>query len=1355
MTATADDGRAGPPDRIAQRYRVVRELGRGGMASVYEVVEEATGRRLAVKQLLAERAAEDSHVARLFELEFHTLTQLAHPRVVEVYDYHKSSDGAYYSMELLDGGDLREQQVLPWKQVCALLCDVCSALSLLHSRRLVHRDVTPRNIRLTHDGKAKLIDFGAMVPFGTHTHRVGTPAFTAPEAVHGQPLDGRADLFSLGATAYYALTGRHAYPSRSFANVRNAWRTQPAVPSRYVEDIPPELDQLVMSLLSLAVARRPASAAAVIERLTALADLQIEEQLLVQRSFLSTPTLVGRDADLQQIRRQTIQAARGRGSVLFITGPRGIGRSRLVNACALEAKLASATLLRADANDARDGEWGGVRSLLDQLTSELPDQAQALIAPHERALAQVWPRALEGEPERAVVHGALLKLMLDVAHHSFLVVTADDLDRVDEPTRAFIALLAQQVAGRRILIVTAAASEDVARGIRGLRLLQREANTIELQALSLTETERLVISMFGDVPNVRMLASRLFEVSGGSPATSMQLSQYLLDREIVGFRDGSWILPATLERDALPSSLTDALRARLMLLDAAARSLGRAMALSAEPSLQLEQCQQLMAESERGRVLTCLDALIAADVVRPVGERYALSQPVWTTLLLAELDPVERRQLHERVGDMFLQQPNNGVRAAEHLLACGRELEAIDQLLAQLAFGAKRFQENPASLADHLRQLPANWIQTVEAAAMATVRLGQPRRKTLAMQLMLLQRLALPTLPRCDIAREVVHQLYVDSGLRDYAELSAVPEPDRLGQAYARAQARYDATPEHDRGFPPGEAIGELARLHVVLIAMVGASADLAFLRELPSLTPFTPLSPAIALVQRNVECSCHMMAGQLEQAHAGYLEILERMDAPDGAGLAPSVRRYMRLAIIYAIAVIETTTGRASAAERVNLLLREPLFELNAWRLRSNWAFRQGNAELADAIVRKVELLRISNAPSQFFEGSEAWYEAVVFAELGDVPRLRTTLSRLDRMASAFRNWRAAPLFARGQIQLLRGDASGAVALFEEALAACAAGEMACWARTARGLLEALVEAGRAAEACTRGARLLAQASDAGLTVQCGELYLALTGAQLAAGDTGAALAQLHELDALRERWPIGDAFGGKCFELRARIAIATSDAPAFEGAARECNAIYSRSKNPILIGRYQRLIQDAERAGFQASASLRPRGPDDALALETERTRKLPRRFELDESQSFEERTQRVLRLVGEHAAARHVRLYLLRGQGPSLVAATERFPADPRMDTLVSEFLQQELEHARALTVDPDDVVTTTVDNSGWTGPTGVQFVPALLSHSAGAQLAVTGVVVFDIDGHTQPNDEVLSRLSAALAAAGDVE
>ncbi|MET0384514.1 MAG: serine/threonine-protein kinase, partial [Polyangiales bacterium] len=194
-----------PPDFIADRYRVRAVLGQGGMGVVYRVHDERDDCELALKQLTL-RGEHAQMATTLFEREFLTLSELAHPRVVQVCDYGVDPEGPYYTMELLPGEDLRTLGKQPWQRACELLRDLASSLAILHSRRLLHNDVSPRNVRCTPDGRAKLIDFGAMSAMGVNKRIVGTPPFTAPETLNQQALDGRSDLYALGALAYGLMT---------------------------------------------------------------------------------------------------------------------------------------------------------------------------------------------------------------------------------------------------------------------------------------------------------------------------------------------------------------------------------------------------------------------------------------------------------------------------------------------------------------------------------------------------------------------------------------------------------------------------------------------------------------------------------------------------------------------------------------------------------------------------------------------------------------------------------------------------------------------------------------------------------------------------------------------------------------------------------------------------------------------------------------------------------------------------------------------------------------------------------------------------------------------------------------------
>jgi len=155
-------------------------------------------------------------------------------------------------------------------------------------------------------------------------------------------------------------------------------------------------------------------------------------------------------------------------------------------------------------------------------------------------------------------------------------------------------------------VVAAAARDALNANVSGLQLLRNAEFTIELQPLASEDTERLLISVFGEVPNVRLLASRLHEVSAGLPAVTMQLIQHLLDQDVVRFRDGSWLLPSTIGRDAIPTSLLEVMRGRIAGLDEESLTLARAIALSQRPLVTLEECGLLLGQPDRPRCCASL-----------------------------------------------------------------------------------------------------------------------------------------------------------------------------------------------------------------------------------------------------------------------------------------------------------------------------------------------------------------------------------------------------------------------------------------------------------------------------------------------------------------------------------------------------------------------------------------------------------------------------------------------------------------------------------------------------------------------------------------------------------------------------
>ena len=285
---------------IGGRYAVLDVLGRGGMATVYRVRDTADGRELALKQADGGRQrAADERMALRFRREFHSLVELRHPRIVAAYDFGVEDAGAYYTMESLDGADLKDIGALPWGDACGVLRDVAGALAFLHARGLVHRDLGPRNVRRTRDGHAKLFDFGLLASVGIAGDVAGTPTSVAPETLRGRPIDGRTDLWGLGTLAYWLLTGSHPYAARKLAELEEAWRRPPPLPSTIVEGIPGALDALVMELLAIDPLGRPSSAAEVIDRLGSIASLPRDPDVEVTQGYLASAAMVGRAREME------------------------------------------------------------------------------------------------------------------------------------------------------------------------------------------------------------------------------------------------------------------------------------------------------------------------------------------------------------------------------------------------------------------------------------------------------------------------------------------------------------------------------------------------------------------------------------------------------------------------------------------------------------------------------------------------------------------------------------------------------------------------------------------------------------------------------------------------------------------------------------------------------------------------------------------------------------------------------------------------------------------------------------------------------------------------------------------------
>lgn len=688
---------------IGGRYQLVTHLGRGGMGEVYEALDLTEDRRVALKRMAVDRTRSKVGRSELrFRREFHTLASFNHPRIVEVYDYGVDASGPWYTMELLGGADLREvlrQRTLEVREVCGILRDVASALALLHARGLVHRDLSPRNVRII-DGRAVLFDFGVLIDAGVSGEVAGTPAYIAPEMLYGQPIDHRTDLYALGVLAYTMLTGEVPYPARELIELIGLWSVPLVHPSEYV-DVPEGLQSLIIDLLRLEPLGRPASAAVLIDKLTAIGGLEPDPELAVQPGYAPTAALVGRDDELATMEAELAAVVENNESrAFYVEAESGTGKSRLLEELGIRAKLQGARCLHVDCEDAvaeRGGSpFAAIAALLREAFVVMPEEAYDACEPDapllcrvfstvRRRFPQVDPEAESGEPaeDRMRLQRAVLHVVQRLALSGPLVVLIDDIQRCDEASAAAFAGLVHRKS-RGLLLGIARRLRERVRATAAVASLATIETRILLEGLDEAGVEALLRSLFGDAPHVGRLAKWMTRATGGSPLLCSELARQLVEEDVIRYANGTWVLPKDAP-DVLPGGLAEAMQQRVEALPPIARSVGELLAVHGG-EMELERCVALIeglatdASDAEARAFVAIAELRRQGVLVDLGDRFRFRHDSMREALVHAVDDERLELLHRHVGETLLEEGEPSTPSAQasigwHLYHGGRPLE--------------------------------------------------------------------------------------------------------------------------------------------------------------------------------------------------------------------------------------------------------------------------------------------------------------------------------------------------------------------------------------------------------------------------------------------------------------------------------------------------------------------------------------------------------------------------------------------------------------------------------------------------------------------------------------------------------
>ncbi len=275
LTTTLEPGQI-----LAQRYRVQRLLGKGGMGAVYLADDEVLGELVALKVISSAFAVDEQAMIARFRREAAAARKVSSPNVIRIHDLGEARPGLLYlSMEYFAGRTLADvitqRGLVPIEDARDMLKQICNGLEAAHQAGVVHRDLKPSNVLVGERGAVKIIDFGlATTAVGeglTATGAIlGTPHYMAPEQVRGKPVDARTDVYALGALAYHLVCGRPPFSGDNAIAIGFAHLSEPPPPPKQIRrDVPANLEAAILAALAKAPDDRPSSARAFLERCSA------------------------------------------------------------------------------------------------------------------------------------------------------------------------------------------------------------------------------------------------------------------------------------------------------------------------------------------------------------------------------------------------------------------------------------------------------------------------------------------------------------------------------------------------------------------------------------------------------------------------------------------------------------------------------------------------------------------------------------------------------------------------------------------------------------------------------------------------------------------------------------------------------------------------------------------------------------------------------------------------------------------------------------------------------------------------------------------------------------------------------
>lgn len=701
------------------RFLLERRLGTGGAGSVYAAYDRRRREHVALKTVNRRR---DAEVLYAFKREFRTLSDVAHPNLVALYELFADDRQCFFTMELVDGVDflgyVRPEGVLDEDRLRRALAQLAAGVSALHDAARLHRDLKPSNVMLTFDGRLVILDFGLALdrrsqfqPQSFDGGFAGTLVYMAPEQANGEPSTPATDWYALGGMLFEALTGRPPFDGSLVEILNRKLRGNPPDPRESAdEELPEDLARLCRHLLARAPGERPPQkeirwrlspeARDAPESLRKGSDPNDPADEAPSRAF------IGRERELAVLEQAWATTRRHQAVAVYLHGESGMGKTSLVRRflgrlVGAEARSADNSVSEISAESEIVILTGrcyerelvpykaldGVIDSLSRFLNRHQERLEPWLPRDLRALTRLFPVLRRVEPvERIATRGrdspdrltlrrraftALRQLLRRVAEDHPLVLSIDDLQWADADSALLLQDLLREPEAPPLLLVASFRSEEI-EGQPFLRHLLDNADDHGRHELALRPLEdhaagRLADLLLGDsTPGLEGLRRTIVQEAAGSPFFVEQLATYVLASD------------STLSSIV---NLGEMLEQRVRHLPEGTRALLETLAVASGP---LDARLAFEAADLEGDERPVVAALRSAKLTRSSGSAYRIEiyHDRLRETVADRLSPAELRQGHQRLADTLIRHGVDDPEALfEHLLGAGQHTAAADHAL--------------------------------------------------------------------------------------------------------------------------------------------------------------------------------------------------------------------------------------------------------------------------------------------------------------------------------------------------------------------------------------------------------------------------------------------------------------------------------------------------------------------------------------------------------------------------------------------------------------------------------------------------------------------------------------------------